>query len=55
MQKKSEQVERNLRKVEDFVSRLEVLEYTPNAAAHYGDIRADLERVEGLRTDHWVS
>ena len=41
---KSEQVERNLRKVEDFVSRLEVLEYTPNAAAHYGDIRADLER-----------
>ncbi|PWQ98072.1 type II toxin-antitoxin system tRNA(fMet)-specific endonuclease VapC [Leucothrix pacifica] len=41
---KSEYVERNLRKIEDFVSRLEVLEYTSNAAAHYGDIRADLER-----------
>ncbi|WLE96448.1 MAG: PIN domain-containing protein [Candidatus Electrothrix communis] len=30
--------------VEDFVSRLEVLEYGRKAAAHYGDIRADLER-----------
>lgn len=41
---KSMYVERNLRKIEDFVSRLEVLDYTSNAAAHYGDIRADLER-----------
>lgn len=41
---KSEFVERNLRKVEDFVSRLEVLDYTRGASAHYGDIRADLER-----------
>ena len=41
---KSMHVERNLRKIEDFVSRLEVLDYTSNAAAHYGDIRADLER-----------
>ncbi len=41
---KSDCVKRNLRKVEDFVSRLEVLDYTPNASAHYGDIRADLER-----------
>ncbi|CAA6828049.1 MAG: VapC toxin protein [uncultured Thiotrichaceae bacterium] len=41
---KSAQAERNLRQVEDFVSRLEVLDYTTGAAAHYGDIRADLER-----------
>lgn len=41
---KSDFVERNLRKVEDFISRLVVLDYTPNASAHYGDIRADLER-----------
>ncbi len=41
---KSEKPEHNLRQVEDFVSRLEVLPYDGNAAAHYGDIRADLER-----------
>ncbi len=37
-------VSHNLRKVEDFVSRLEVLPYDGNAAAHYGNIRADLEK-----------
>jgi tRNA(fMet)-specific endonuclease VapC len=41
---KSTQPEHNLRQVEDFVSRLDVLEYDNKAAAHYGDIRADLER-----------
>ncbi len=41
---KSTQPERNLRQVEDFISRLEVLPYGLKAAAHYGDIRADLER-----------
>jgi len=41
---KSERPEHNLRQVEDFVSRLEVLDYSKKAAAHYGDIRADLER-----------
>ncbi len=41
---KSAKQEHNLRQVEDFVSRLEVLEYGSKAAAHYGDIRADLER-----------
>lgn len=41
---KSEQQERNLRRVEDFVSRLEVLPYADRAAAHFGQIRADLER-----------
>jgi tRNA(fMet)-specific endonuclease VapC len=40
---KSSQPEHNLRRVEDFISRLDVLEYTAKAAAHYGDIRANLE------------
>ncbi len=40
---KSARPEHNLRQVEDFVSRLDVLEYGCKAAAHYGDIRADLE------------
>lgn len=41
---KSEQRERSLRHVEDFVSRLDVLDYGKKAASHYGDIRADLEK-----------
>ncbi len=41
---KSEFVERNLRTVEDFCSRLEVLGYCDKAAAHYGSIRSDLEK-----------
>ena len=41
---KSEFVERNLRTVEDFCSRLEVLGYGDKAAAHYGSIRSDLEK-----------
>lgn len=41
---KSAKPEHNLHHVEDFVSRLEVLDYGKKAAAHYGDIRADLER-----------
>lgn len=40
---KSVMPEHNLCQVEDFVSRLEVLEYANKAAAHYGEIRADLE------------
>ena len=40
---KSERKEDNLRRVEDFTSRLVVLEYGAKAAAHYGDIRANLE------------
>ena len=35
---------RNLAVVEDFHSRLVVLEYGAKAASHYGSIRADLER-----------
>lgn len=41
---KSTQPARNQQQVEDFVSRLQVLDYTPKAAAHYGDIRASLEK-----------
>ncbi len=41
---KSSKPEHNLRQVEDFISRLEILDYGLKAAAHYGDIRADLER-----------
>jgi tRNA(fMet)-specific endonuclease VapC len=41
---KSSKPDHNLRQVEDFASRLEVLEYGSKAAAHYGEIRADLER-----------
>ncbi|MBA3625388.1 MAG: type II toxin-antitoxin system VapC family toxin [Methylibium sp.] len=35
---------RNLAVVEDFCSRLTVLDYGSNAAAHYGSIRAHLEK-----------
>ncbi len=42
---KSSRPEHNLRQVEDFTSRLEILEYGNKAAAHYGEIRADLERA----------
>jgi tRNA(fMet)-specific endonuclease VapC len=41
---KSALPDHNLLMVEDFVSRIDVLEYGGKAAAHYGDIRADLER-----------
>ncbi len=85
---KSEFVAKNLRIIEDFCSRLEVLPYNEKAAAHYGAIRSNLEkrgqiigvndlhiagharseglvlvsnnlkefdRVEGLRTENWIS
>ena len=41
---KSSRPEQNQQQVDDFVSRLEVLEYGSRAAAQYGNIRADLER-----------
>lgn len=41
---KSAKPDHNLRQVEDFVSRLDVLPYGNKAAAHYGDIRAMLEK-----------
>ncbi|WP_422135836.1 type II toxin-antitoxin system tRNA(fMet)-specific endonuclease VapC [Endozoicomonas sp. ALD040] len=47
---KSANPKRNRDNVESFVSRLEVLEYTPKASAHFGNTRANLER-EGLVID----
>lgn len=41
---KSAKPEQNFRALEDFCSRLTLLDYGQKAAAHYGDIRADLER-----------
>lgn len=41
---KSSRPDHNRKQVEDFISRLEVLDYGPRAASHYGDIRANLER-----------
>jgi tRNA(fMet)-specific endonuclease VapC len=35
----------NLQAIEHFTARLEVLPFTGQAAAHYGQIRAQLERV----------
>jgi tRNA(fMet)-specific endonuclease VapC len=36
----------NLQAIEHFVARLEVLPFTSKAAAHYGQIRAELERAD---------
>jgi tRNA(fMet)-specific endonuclease VapC len=44
----SSRPDHNLRQVEDFISRLEVLEYGAKAAAHYGEIRAALERKDAM-------
>ena len=41
---KSDYPEHNQRQVEEFKSHLQVLDYGTNAAAHYGNIRASLER-----------
>jgi len=41
---KSTRPEHNLRQVEDFITRLEILEYGVKAASHYGEIRATLEK-----------
>lgn len=42
---KSSRPDENLRVVDDFCSRLDVLPYGAKAASHYGTIRAALERV----------
>ena len=36
---------RTRQRVDDFTSRLSVLEYRERAAAHYGEIKSDLERT----------
>ncbi|MGC9386475.1 MAG: type II toxin-antitoxin system tRNA(fMet)-specific endonuclease VapC [Hydrogenovibrio sp.] len=40
---KSQHLNKNLQAVEDFCSRLDVISYDDKAAAHYGEIRAELE------------
>jgi tRNA(fMet)-specific endonuclease VapC len=35
----------NLQAIEHFVARVEVLAFSPKAAAHHGQIRAELERL----------
>lgn len=42
---KSQHLNKNLQAVEDFCSRLDVISYDDKAAAHYGEIRAELERA----------
>ncbi|MFA7669603.1 MAG: tRNA(fMet)-specific endonuclease VapC [Burkholderiaceae bacterium] len=42
---KSSNPERNLADVEAFTARLEVLKYDPEAAAHTGQLRAELARL----------
>ena len=42
---KSSKSSQNYAVIEDFCSRLEVLPYTAKAAAHYGNIRAALEKT----------
>ena len=41
---KSTSVKKNREALEDFISRLEVLEFSAKAASHYGEIRAELEK-----------
>jgi tRNA(fMet)-specific endonuclease VapC len=36
---------RNLQAIEHFSARLDVLSFSPKAAAHYGQVRAELERA----------
>jgi tRNA(fMet)-specific endonuclease VapC len=42
---KSTRRDENLQAIEQFTARLEVLAFAEKAAAHYGQIRAQLERV----------
>jgi tRNA(fMet)-specific endonuclease VapC len=41
---KSSRPDHNQKQVDDFVTRLDVLDYGSRAAAHYGDIRTNLEK-----------
>lgn len=42
---KSSNAERNLAEIEGFIARLDVLAYDQNAAAHTGQLRAELARA----------
>ncbi|HHE9501330.1 TPA: tRNA(fMet)-specific endonuclease VapC [Haemophilus influenzae 10810] len=41
---KSEYPERNIAGIEDFLSRLTILDYQPKHAAHFGNIKAELSK-----------
>ena len=41
---KSEYPERNLAVIEDFLSRLTILDYQPKHSAHFGNIKAELSK-----------
>ena len=45
---KSQQVEKNLEAVEDFISHLEVLPYDSKASLHYGKIKFTLEKKAAI-------
>ncbi len=45
---KSAYPERNLSVIDDFLSRLKVVDYTPQNAAHYGNIKAELSKQGNL-------
>ena len=42
---KSVQVERNLRELEGFAARLEILDFDKYAATHFGEVRVELEKL----------
>jgi tRNA(fMet)-specific endonuclease VapC len=42
---KSARPPENLQAVEEFTARLEILPFSPKAAVHYGQVRAELERA----------
>src|SRR5260370_35158091 len=49
---KSSRRAQNLQGVEEFVARLEALQFSVEAAAHYGQVRAELERAGQLSGPH---
>jgi tRNA(fMet)-specific endonuclease VapC len=49
---KSSRRAQNLRVVEEFVARLEALPFSIEAAAHYGQVRAELERAGRVAGPH---
>jgi tRNA(fMet)-specific endonuclease VapC len=49
---KSQRRAENLETIEQFVSRLAVLPFSPKAAAHYGQLRASLARSGKLAGPH---
>lgn len=48
----SQFVDKNLRQVEDFLSRLTILDYTAEFSPHYGEIYADLTKQGRLISEN---